>query len=154
MGIYTKEAYAEVNEIIKLLGIKYSGKIPSELIEFFEKEKEKAKDYIFTINPNIPIKEQNLKEETLAIIAFLNLKYWCEDENEKQRLKEVYKKNEEKYQIMLQEKYNPDNLFKKKVDKTNTESSNTETQMICYKPLPFYKKIINKIRLIFKLKTK
>ena len=35
------------------------------------------------------IENQKLKEETLGIIALLNLQYWCEDENEKKRLKEV-----------------------------------------------------------------
>ncbi len=43
-------------------------------------------NYSKEIKPNQPIKDQNLKEETLALIAMLNLQYWCEDEKEKQRL--------------------------------------------------------------------
>ena len=56
-------------------------KIPQKLREFFKEERDT--NYIKGINPTKPIKNQNLKEETLGIIALLNLQYWCEDENEK-----------------------------------------------------------------------
>ena len=41
-------------------------------------------------------------EETLAIIAMLNLKYWCEDKNERERLKQIYRNNEKEYQELVQ----------------------------------------------------
>ena len=62
----------------------------------------------------IPIKDQNLKEETLAIIALLNLQYWCKDEREKKRLQIIYAQNEKEYQNKLYEKYNPNSIFKNK----------------------------------------
>ena len=58
----------------------------------------------------------------MAIIALLNLQYWCKDEKEKKRLKSVYAQNEKKYQDMLYEKYNPNDIFKKK-DETVTENN-------------------------------
>ena len=70
-----------------------------------------------------PIKNQNLKEETLALIAMLNLQYWCEDEIEKQRLKKIYDNNENEYQIKLREKYNCDNLFKNKLSNKSKKFS-------------------------------
>ena len=61
--------------------------------DFFNQEKDE--EYIKRINPDIPIKDQALNEETLAIIAWLNLEYWCQDENEKKRLREIYERNEQ-----------------------------------------------------------
>lgn len=86
-----RQAYSEVEEFLNLLEYSYINKIPKKLRDFLSSEKDlKHKIYI---NPSISIKEQNFKRETLAIIAFLNLKYWCEDESEKQRLMKVYKDN-------------------------------------------------------------
>jgi len=81
----TRQAYTEIDNFIELLDEYNRNKVPKKLREYFKKEKDNT--YTKTINPNIPIKEQNLKEETLALIAMLNLQYWCEDEEEKRRLK-------------------------------------------------------------------
>ena len=96
ISVATRQAYTEIDNFIELLDEYNKNKIPQKLREYFKKEKDG--EYIKNINPNQPIKEQNLKEETLALIAMLNLQYWCEDENEKQRLKAIYAENERKYQ--------------------------------------------------------
>lgn len=114
IGIQTKQAYSEIDEFLSLLDEKTRNEVPSKLREFFFNEKDN--NYHKGINPNIPIKEQNLKNETLALIALLNLQYWCKDENEKERLKQVYANNENQYQEKLRKKYNPDNIFKKNSD--------------------------------------
>ena len=98
--------------------------------------------YIKGINPNVPIKNQKLKEETLGIIALLNLQYWCEDENEKKRLKEVYAKNEKRYQEYLQVQFNPNEIFKKK------EPTQESLSIVEYKE-SIIKKLVNKIKNIF-----
>ena len=90
MSTYTKETYSEVCEFLGLLGAYYISKLPNKLVELFEENK--SEEYVPHIKTNIPIKDQSLSEDTLAIIAVLNLQYWCEDENEIKRLKEVYKK--------------------------------------------------------------
>ena len=107
----TRQAYSEMDEFLGLLSEEQRNEIPKNLRDFFNKEKDK--EYFKNIDKNIPIKEQNLKEETLAIIALLNLQYWCKDEEEKKRLQKIYKQNEEKYKNILYENYNPDNIFKK-----------------------------------------
>ena len=70
--MYIKRAYAEVDEFLSLLDIDTQNEIPIELREFFSKNKDES--YKKEIDINIPIREQNLMKETLAIIAFLNLK--------------------------------------------------------------------------------
>lgn len=112
VSIKTRQAYSEVDEFLNLLTEQQRNKIPKNLRELFKKEKDS--NYIKQIKPNIPIKEQNLKRETLAIIALLNLQYWCEDEKEKKRLQTIYDQNEKDYQDMLYEKYNPNDIFNKR----------------------------------------
>ena len=150
ISINTRQAYSEIDEFLQLLSIEKRNKVPQKLRELFAQEKDS--NYKKGINLTIPIKEQNLKEETLGIIALLNLEYWCKDETEKERLKKVYAQNEKEYQRMLQEKFNPDNMFKKKETILENEKEQTQcVQMIEYRE-PFFKRIINRILEIFKIK--
>lgn len=144
--ISTRQAYTEVDTFIELLDDYNKNKIPVKLREFFKKEKDD--NYVKEINPEIPIKYQNLKKETLDLIALLNLQYWCEDETQKKELKCIYGQNEIKYQEELIEKYNPDNIFKRK-EESISESKETQLQVI--KRENFFQKIIDNIkRFIFR----
>lgn len=144
VSIKTRQAYSEIDEFLGLLSEEQRNEIPKKLRDFFKEEKDI--EYIKNIDKDIPIKDQNLKEETLAIIALLNLQYWCKDEEEKKRLQEIYAQNEKEYQDMLYEKYNPNDIFKKK-DETTIENKNEikeNMQIIEYKE-PMFRRIINKI---------
>ena len=68
ISINTRQAYSEVDEFLELISDENRNKIPKKLREFFKEEKDI--NYIKGINPNISIKNQELKEETLAIIAY------------------------------------------------------------------------------------
>lgn len=151
LSINTRQAYSEIDEFLGLITKEERDEIPKKLRNFFREEKDTS--YHKNINSNIPIEEQNLKEETLAIIALLNLQYWCKDENEKQRLQQIYANNENKYQEELREKYNPDNIFKKNDDNENFPSNNelyeNTTLPIEVKKEKFYEKIINFLKNLF-----
>ena len=140
VSINTRQAYSEVDEFLGLISNEHRNKIPKKLREFFREEKDT--NYIKGINTNVPIKNKKLKEETLGIIALLNLQYWCEDENEKKRLKEVYAKNEKRYQEYLQVQFNPNEIFKKK------EPTQESLSIVEYKE-SIIKKLVNKIKNIF-----
>jgi hypothetical protein len=146
-----RQAYTEIVNFIELLDEYNRNKIPKKLMEFFKVEKDN--NYTKVIDPNVPIKEQNLKKETLALIAMLNLQYWCEDEKEKQRLKKIYANNEIKYQEELRDKYNPDDLFKTK-QKTIETNHSQQTAMIEYKELSIFQRIKEFIKNIFKATKK
>lgn len=146
ISLSTRQAYSEVDSFLELLDDEDKNKIPNKLRELFKNEKDK--EYVKNIDVNKTIEEQNLKEETLALIALLNLKYWCEDESEKERLKNIYLKNEEMYQKELKEKYNTDNLFKNNKQIENRKVEQNQTTIIEYKESKL-KKIINKIKKIF-----
>ena len=147
VSINTRQAYSEIDEFLGLLSIEQRNEVPQKLRDLFIQEKDS--NYRKGIDPTIPIKEQNLMEETLALIALLNLQYWCKDESEKQRLKNVYSKNEELYQEMLREKYNPDNIFKKK-DTISEDKEETQCLQIVEYKEPLFKRIVNRILQIFR----
>ena len=149
--IQTRQAYVEIDEFIGLLEEEDRNKIPPKLRQFFKDEKDS--NYYKKINPDIPIKEQNLKEETLALIAILYLKYICEDEKEKVELNEIFKKNEEKYQAELHEKYNTDNIFQNN-SKTIIQQSEQvpQQQSLVEVKQGFFAKFVNRIKEIFHVK--
>lgn len=144
VSFQTRQAYAELDTFIELLDDSLKNKIPTKLIEFLKREKDLS--YVKNININIPIKEQNLKRETLSLIALINLEYLCEDENEKARLNEIYKKNEVEYKEHMKEKYNLNFLIKEE-DKT------TKEEIIEYKKESWYMKIIRKVKKLFSSKS-
>ena len=152
-----RQAYSEIDEFLELLTEDERNEIPLKLRELFKREKDP--EYKKGINPNIPIKDQNLKSETLALIALLNLQYWCKDENEKERLKKIYADNEKKYQDELREKYNPDNIFKKAeelnkdVMEEHADLTKENTQLVEYNE-NFIKKIFKKFLKIFGINKK
>lgn len=146
----TRKAYSEINEFIGLLTVEEQNEIPKKLRDFFKKEKDN--EYVKNINPNIAIEEQNLMQETLTLIAMLNLKYWCKDEQEKEKLKSIYSENERKYQEELRKKYNPDNIFnnRKNIEEKKEEQFNS-IAMVEYKE-SIFEKIKKIIVNIFKYK--
>ena len=106
-----RTAYAEVEAILNILEDEYVNKIPQKVRKFFSDEK--IEDYRPVINVNVPLTEQNLKRETMILLAILNRNYWCENKNEKQEFLNELSQNENERK-KLEEKYSPDNLFKNK----------------------------------------
>lgn len=151
MNIKTKEIYSEVYQILNLLGNDYIDKLPTSLINMLREKREVNYNPEYT--DDIPLNEQNIKKETMSIIALLYLNYWCEDENEKLEVKQILKSNEDNYQLELRERYNPDNIFKnyKQESKKVDANIDDETSMIPYKK-SIFRKIINKLKSAFHIK--
>ena len=100
MNIETRQAYSEVDSFLEILDRESYNKIPKRLRNYFKREMDK--NYIPKIDPKIPIKNQNLKRKTIAILAGLNLQYWCSEEKRKVLL-EIYSDNEIKYKNLTLE---------------------------------------------------
>lgn len=144
----TALAYAEVDAILELLEDEYVNRVPIYIREYFKDEKDK--EYHPKININETLNIQNLKRKTMVLLAILNLNYWCDSEEEKLEFLKELNNNENikiKEEQELREKYNSDNIFKKKNDTPENEES---TAIIEYKEQNFIKKIIEKIMRIFK----
>ncbi len=160
MNVKTKEIYSEVYQILNLLGNEYINKLPNSLFNMLKEKREVSYNPQYT--DKIPLNEQGIKKETIAVIALLYLNYWCENENERIELEQILTKNENEYQAQLKEKYNPDNLFKKKnqedkmpiLDNQAQEMGIAEEEreklnsIVPYKK-SIFKRLLNKIREIF-----
>lgn len=143
----TSRAYSEVYEFIKVLGNEYKNKLPSEVYLIIQDYRDKNYNPVYEINQNI---DSNIfSKEAISLICALNLQYWCEDEREKERLKNVYIKN----QKIEDEKYCYENLMKNnsiQEVKEIEEQKNESMQMIEYKEESILNKIISKFKNILK----
>lgn len=146
--IYAK-AYTEVLEIIKHFPEEEYNKIPKEKIEFYKDNKDN--DYVFVINPEIDLSEQNISPEANAIIVNLFRDYFATEE-QKVKIKEILDLNQKKEELEKREKYNPDDIFKKankntEITNIETYKNNTNTALIEYKESFFarFKNFIFKI---------
>ena len=144
------KAYAEVDKILSFMEVKYVEKVPPKMREMFKNEK--LQGYEPKIDKDLPLDQQNLQRKTLAILTLLNLNYWCENQEEKQELIKAYSENDRKREKEIREKYNPDNIFKKNNDVKKIEKVTEDvTSLIEYKEESFIKKILNKIKKLFKI---
>lgn len=141
------EASAEISEILGYLPTEYVEKIPAKLREFFNKVK-KA-DYVSKIDPYKQLDEQELKPKTEILLTIIYRNYWCNEE-ERAELDKILIENDKKYEEELRERYNPDNIFKKKEnveEKVETIQSNLPMivkENIFTKVWNFIKKLIKK----------
>lgn len=148
-----KEAFTEVNEIIKLMPIELVNKIPSKFREMIVEEKDKI--YIPDIKE--PLEKCKLKNETIIILGLIYRDFLCSAEERKKlqekdakELQEVQKSIEDE----VRQKYNPDDLFKKR-NQNNTEETHNlgeNNSMLVVQEQKWYQKIFNIIKGIFKRK--
>lgn len=145
-----KEAFTEVNEIIKMMPDELTNKIPSKFKEMIEDERDKQ------YNPNIqePLEKQKLKNETIIILGLIYRDFLCSPE-EKRRLQEKDARELQEVQKVIEEeireKYNPDDIFKKRNQNNIEESNNKEenNSMVVVREEKWYQKIFNLIKKLF-----
>ena len=148
VSVRNANAMAEV--IYYLKGIKQEDidKIPRKFIQYLNKNA--SKEYKCDFDYNKPLKELNLLDETRGIIGMICYNYWCVTEKQKEQYLKRLSQNEQQYQKILDEKYNPDNIFEnKKLD--FIENTTNPTEITEYKE-SIFKKLINKIKSIFSKK--
>lgn len=138
-----REIYSEVYIVLNKLGDNFISKLPYDLYNMIKEEKLDNNKAIS--NKTISLDKQNLKRETLSIIALLHLNYWCNSEEEKNRLRELFSLNEEKYQLEIRKKYNSYDIFKNNKKIINGNTIEKETSMVKYKE-SILRRIIKKIK--------
>ena len=141
-----KEAAAEIDEIIGYLPQEQVEKIPAKLREFFSKVKKE--DYVSKIDPYKLLDEQDLLPKTEILLTVLYRNYWCNEE-ERAELDKILIENDKKYEEEQREKYNPDNIFKKK-EKDEEIKEVEETSLAVYDNRVWYQKAFGFITNIFK----
>lgn len=141
------EAATEVLAILNYTEIEAVNKIPKKFINFLKENCSTTYKPEFDYTKSI--KDLNLKPKTQALLGLIYLKYWADEQGKKEFNKKI-RENEEKYQKELREKYNTDNLFKKKEAIIKQESEQEETQLLTVQNKSFIQKIIEKIKGIFR----
>ena len=135
---YSK-AYAEVLEIISHFPKEEYDKIPKEKIKFYENNMDK--DYAYKINTDQELSKQYISKEANAILVSLFRDYFA-TEKQKEVLGNLLNKNQKELEKEKREKYNPDNIFKKKDEEKIREEN---TSIIEYKE-SFFTKFTNFIK--------
>lgn len=160
MIITTKEMYSEVYGVIKALGKEYIKKLPKTVLKVIIENREE--NYNPKYNMAISLKEQDVNRKTLAMIALLHYNYWCDTEEDRQKLKTILENNEEKRQREMREKYSNDKIFNNRnIKKEEKEEENIDqievknevlldSNIVEYKQ-SFFSKIVDKIKKWFNI---
>mgnify|MGYP004684760551 FL=1 len=147
-----KDIYSEVYAILNMIGKEDIDKLPKDIYNIIKEEK--SSEYNPVYATTVALDRQVVKKESISIIAFLHLNYWC-DEEEKIKLRELFDENEYKYQEELkqQEEQEVEQEDEEIQDDNNEIEIGKEfLSMIVYKEENFVQKIFNKIRRLFSRK--
>lgn len=139
-------AYKEVLIVINNLVKEDYDKIPKEYIEYLLANCNN--DYEFEYDKTKTFKEQDLLDDTKYILFGLFEKFGA-TEQQKGKIKAFRNNYYNKLEEELQEKYNPDNLFKNRhpIEDVHDVIPN-DTDLVVYKET-ILKRFINKIKSIF-----
>lgn len=140
------KAYTEVIEIISHFSDEEYSRIPKEKIEYYEENRDK--NYIFKLEPNVDLSEQNISREANAILVSLYRDYFA-SETEKQKINTVLNINQQKLEEEKREKYNPEKLFENNKE-DNKEEVKEELALIEVKNENWYEKILMFLQRLFK----
>ena len=96
-------AFSEVDSILNCLPKDYINMLPQEVIDLIKKNKDNSYQPQYTLSKEIY--EQQISALALSIITWLNLNYWCSNEERADILKTL-EENEEKYHNEMKAKEN------------------------------------------------
>ncbi len=143
-------AYTEVLEILKHIPEDELDKIPKTEIQFYENNCDK--NYRYDYNQSLSVDKQIISREANTVIIAIYMNYFA---NEKQKgiIEKILKQNTIEEEKIKSEKYNIDEIFQKNkniADKSETFNAENLPIEINKNGESFIKKIINKIKSIFK----
>ena len=149
VDIEYSNAFCEVLKILEYVDIDDYKKIPPGLLQTFNTYA--IRNWNFKYDVNKTLDEQHVSKVSKAIIANLFKEYWATP-YQKERIKAKEDYDIKQRELRLQEKYNPDNLFKTRnlnIAKKNTEDTNHNTAMVEIKEKNFLQKILDRIKKLF-----
>ena len=142
-----KNAFKEVYVILDSLVEEDYKKIPPELIENIYRNMNQ--DYKYELDEEQDLSTQKMLPETKAIL-FNIFRDYLSTEEQKQKIIRMQKEEKQKNELKKREQYNTD-VFANKEQTNNSEIHKEQVSLIKYKE-SIFKKIINKIKNIFKIK--
>ena len=138
-----EEAFAEVDEMLKIMPTDLLRKIPTQFKEMISKKK--AKDYNIKIQE--PLEEQHLKQETIAILGLIYRDFLSSTE-EREKLQFEDKQKMNKIEEEMQQEYDITTVLKNR--RNNKIEEEYSTDLTIYKEPGFIKKFFNLVKGLFK----
>lgn len=132
----------EIEYILRKLEDEYIKKIPQEIWDYIEKNKDK--NYIFKYDDSKNLLEQNLNIDTISILTYINIEYLL-DEKQKMEMIEFLRKDDAIAEQKKAKLYNTEDLFKNK-----KESKQQETSLVEVKIEKWYEKVFAFFKNMFK----
>ena len=141
--------YSEVYEIIKVLGPDFINKLPKKLYNLIEEKRDINYEQTFILEDG-SIDKNKISTDGIALFTLLNIKYFIEDEKEKERALQKLTENEKRYQEVLRQKYNVDVFAKEKEEAKKIKEELSKNLPIEDKKEGIFAKIINFIKKFLK----
>ena len=105
-----KKRLTEVYEILKNLEKDDYEKIPKEILQVIEENKDNT--YEWKYDQTKELQNQNINEDTIAILSYININYLL-NEKQKQFMEQIHKLNEKQLEEAKKKKYNYKSFTKK-----------------------------------------
>lgn len=145
----TRKAYTETYIVLETLDL--LKKLPQNVLDAIRSNI--IPDYNFSIDKDVPVKFQVTNEDTLSLLSYLYIRFFCDNQEEKNMLKEKINNNEELNKEKRKAEY--ELAFKKNSCKEQTElnGENKELEgknLIETKKESFIARIIKRIVSFFK----
>ncbi len=141
-------AYTEVLEILKHIPKDELERIPKSELQFYEDNCDK--NYKYEYNLDLAVDKQAISKEANTVIVALYMNYFA---NEKQKgiIEKILKQNSIEEEKAKNEKYDVNKIFEKNQNEHNGANKSENLPVdISNNQDSFIKKIINKIKSLFK----
>ena len=136
-----RRIYTEVYSILNLLGEDYINKLPKSLYSMIEKNNVDTNNLKYKSIDEL--NKDNVLKASISMIAIFHLNYWCESVEEKNELKLLLQDNAKNNESKKRQKYNPNDIFKRK------NIIEEENSLVPIQEEKWYKKVINFIKKLF-----
>lgn len=133
-----RNAFKEVDEILKYTDIDLVNKIPKNFINFLRENMNN--EYEFYVQEGLSLNKQNLSEEASSTFALIYRDYWATEEE-----KEEFRKKDEEERKLNEEKI--EHIFDKKDKEMTVEKKNN--QLIKIERESFIKRLFLKLKSFF-----
>lgn len=134
-----RQTLVDISTVIQMMSKTMQQQISPSFVEFIEKNKDN--NYTSYINKTVPLREQQLTENTKTILALIYRDYLCSPSmrkdlilKEHEEIKKIENEKREKYKIEF------------KNNKNIQTTANQNTSLVVYKKKNIFKKIYNKIK--------
>ena len=138
-----REAFTEVNEILKYLSEDLLKKIPKEFIDNIKENM--STSYVLKYDNTKGVNEQNLKQETRAILSVIYRDYICDEETKKEI---IQKDRKEWFDLETKKEHGNIDVFPQKPIKNLNTKENEALQVV--KKQNIIIKIIEKIKIMWR----